>query len=433
MVKETVKKCLLNSISRICSDVQSNKNISPLSMKDISEQKLIYWIEDTSEIILNGVIPDIFWSDFKLSKPTYHLSRLCKKSKDMAINVLDLVLWSCCSQPCNDEIRSVLDSATEKWDNCRKYQIENVLQIYGMCVQGHVWYSIWNLNINDNVQSITKETPVLKEAYCLHAAVVNSSAIFRILSYTTQSPSSIVMAFVNFLKKSNPVKAPSRALPCILFAENDSDNVNHVSIAKWFKRDIICPSLRTMFKFKMVQLLSNKLEEVLCKSGDIISNTDLIELNQLARQCAQYMLCIDCSPPDSLACIRLITYTVLIKGFLENGDAKEAGLSYKDEMLITKLLQSCVLRKDNLRKGLKNLVENCSMPHFNESFLKTLVLNKFELPDFQWKLLVGKVDGESNSQLLSLKKNVTVHGEKQKQNAQPKENTSKKRKKSPIL
>lgn len=399
MLNNNGQKCLLSNVSSLCSGVIPDRNVPPLDTGNISENNLIHWIQDTCFNILNVIIPDKFWSDFMLIKPTHEVSSLCHTTKDVAINVLLLVLWSCCSKHCMDEISNVLNTASQQWDNCRKYQLEEFLQTYVLCVQGHVWYSIQNLNTNDNVPTITKETPIIKEAYCLYSAVINSSAILRALSYTTQSPIPIVMEFVAFLKTINPVKVKSGEVPYVLFSDNENDNVNHVSIAQWLRTEKIRPSLRKMFKFQKIQFLSKKIQAVRSKSGHFISDTDLQELHQLACQCLQHVLRIDCPSPNSLVRIRLITYTALALDYLDNRDAKTTGLSHKDEMLITKLLQSGVLRKNNMTKGLKNLVENSSTPHFDESFLKTLLLNKFELPDLEWKLLVGKVNSADHSQI----------------------------------
>jgi len=233
------------------------------------------------------------------------------------------------------------------------------------------------------VVGINENTPVLKEAYCLHAAVVNSSSTLRMLSYNRRSPTGIIMAFVTYLKSNMNSSSIGRSvdkLPCVVFADNVLDNVTHVSIAKWFKLDIICPNLKRLFQFPPMALFSEGIHNVITNK-ETLDDNDLLTLKRLTSVCALDMIGIGWDNCDSLVGIRFIIYTVLLKNFVDKGEVVNAGLSRPDEILIQKLLQSSLLQQD-MKPGLKKLLEDPSMSHWNVNFLQHLVLHKEYIQNF---------------------------------------------------
>ena len=381
---EQTEKKFLTTVSNICFNAIMHEKIIPIKSDiTLSEKTILNWIKKTSKCILTNVIPNKFWSEFKMTKPKSPLSHLCLKSDIIGINVLHLVLWSCCSKRCNEEITSCLNTEIKKWSIERNYNLKLFLQAYVICVQGHVWHSLANLNSDDKVVGINENTPVLKEAYCLHAAVVNSSSTLRMLSYNRRSPTGIIMAFVTYLKSNMNSSSIGRSvdkLPCVVFADNDLDNVTHVSIAKWFKLDIICPNLKRLFQFPSMALFSEGIHNIITNK-ETLDDNDLLNLKQLASVCALDMIGIGWDSCDGLVGIRFIIYTVLLKNFVDKGEVQNAGLSHPDEILIQKLLQSSLLQQD-MKPGLKKLLEDPSMSHWNVNFLQHLVLHKEYIQNF---------------------------------------------------
>ncbi len=67
---------------------------------------------------------------------------------------------------------------------------------YVYCIKIHVWYSMQELE--KALHNTFKKSHAVKEAYCLHQSVVNSSVLFCML--TIQSPTAIVRWFMMYLQ-----------------------------------------------------------------------------------------------------------------------------------------------------------------------------------------------------------------------------------------
>ena len=367
---EANEKKFITTLSKFCLEVVDNDVISKLKDASISDDDLILWSTSNSDNILKKVIPSSFWKEFKIPKPNCGVSQLCSKSDDIGTNVLRLVLWSCCNVQCNTEIIRVLDTISKEWVCSRQYDLRLFLRTYVILVQAHVWYSMQILNFNGNVVGINEKTPVLKEAYCLHAAVVNSSAILKMLSYNIQTPTIIVNAFVLYLKKtiiSNSLVKSQKVFPCVVFGVNEDDDVTHVSMPKWFKLYIICPNLKRLFEFEVIKLLTKKIGII--KEWSEAETSELITYGESV---AKEWFDIEHDKSRRVFVTNLIIYIVLLKDFLIEKKVEHVGLTHTDQTLLPNLLKSGLFQLD-MKTGLKKLVKDYSMANFNVGYLQTLL------------------------------------------------------------
>ena len=133
-----------------------------------------------------------------------------------------------------------------------------------------------------------------------------------------------------------------------------------------------------------------KIDDVVSRKGNTNIDLYLSELQKCAADSFPDLLKKDCSNEDNIMQIRMIIYLMILRDFLKDG--KLSIISRKDEMLMTKVLQSKMLQQNYLQ-GIENLVKDSSMPQFDARTLNGLIQNKFHLRDSYWNtLLANKSD-----------------------------------------
>ena len=373
------KNSFLASVLKFCKEDKHQKFVTKLDKKTI-EVKLSEWIFRSSEDILKTVIPDQFWSDNALAKPA-PIYELCPETADAAVHVVLLVLWSRCSRSCADEITKCLAVGEQQWMtelcNPRDY-----LAAYVFCIKTHVWYSCKELELKSKDDGVETElSRVLLQALCLHQAVANSSAMFRML--TTRCPSLVVGIFIDYLKKHKPQSTFHKGLSYlkVVFSDTDMDIVTHVSIMTWFRMRVVIPNLRKMMMLSPLKTLFRGVllhAQQKMKIGEPMDN----EFLQKSATKAATDLGIKCN--DSLCNdtiqAQLLTFTMLVTDSLKAGDQQTAMTSERDESVIKQLIHAGTFFCDP-KLGLKNLVEQEESPLFTAEDVTMLIGRYFDLSD----------------------------------------------------
>ena len=232
---------LLSTLADLCN--LPNKN---LSVCITNEQNLRKWIRDTSEKILKDVIPETFWSDHNLSKPS-KVSQLCPYTVNDSVLVLLVVLWSWCSPKCCREITVCLKYGAKNWQTDDEFKPIDWLRIYVKIIWICVVYSSREIRSQAEIEGVSafaKQT-VLIDAYALSQAVSNSSEWFCILK-SKEVPISVFRVFADhYLTTMRKLKAnfTGSVRKLSVFSDNDRNVVTYWSIANWFKRTFILPPL----------------------------------------------------------------------------------------------------------------------------------------------------------------------------------------------
>ena len=230
------------------------------------DASLCNWIEESSERILVKTIPDDFWSDHDLPKPT-KLSELCPKShKEPSQNVLLVVLWSWCSPDCSENITDCFRSGSRKWQVDNEYGVTDWLGSFVKCVWASVAYARQEIQKKaievGGLEEFTKYTTVLN-ACALRQAVCNSSKWFSILTLK-QSSDVFIRSFIKIFLKKGILHAKFRGPMdnLAVFSDTDSSAVDYVSVEDWFKKFIIVPILENILKLAPMTKLVREFESI---------------------------------------------------------------------------------------------------------------------------------------------------------------------------
>ena len=229
------------------------------------ENKLREWIEESSGKILKDVIPDKFWIEHDLSKPS-KVSELCRDNMDdSSVTVLLVVLWSRCSLKCFKEITVCLNYGARNWQTDETFKPIDWLRVYVKCIWICVLYSRGEIRDQAKSEKATKiaRGPILLDAYALSQAASNSSEWFGILT-SKQAPTLVMRQFINLYVMQRKLKAKFRGSVTLLsvFSDKDRKVVTHVSVATWFKKTIILPGLVYMMTLVPMTELAKKINKL---------------------------------------------------------------------------------------------------------------------------------------------------------------------------
>lgn len=354
MMNDSLKKRnLVEATSDLCQWNARETITSKTNLED--------WIKITVSNV-RKVVPSKFWFEYNLDEPGINgdivIARFCKESKCPADSVIDLVLWSRCSRDCYNEIKTCLNIGAKQW--CfEEHSPEHYIHAYTFCVKTHAGYSMRCLGKAFG-DSFTQKSKVEKEAYCMHQAVMNSSAMFRTL--TSQAPNAIISAFIKYLRSNSPEsqfrgKTPSK-LNWSIFT-NDTDKVAHVSILSWLKKAIIIPKIKQVLRLPQLAETQKELAKIESERGRV----PLKQINHLGEGLLE-KLQIDCSGHRDRAGPKLIA-TVLFFSYLVKKHGEDSTQSTQtdekreiDEHMMKLLFKSGMIAKGSLDVVLKNLAQD---------------------------------------------------------------------------
>ena len=380
---------LVEATSKLCLWDES-KTIKP-------KTNLEDWIQTTVANIKDK-IPSNFWSKYKLEEPSNNdgdnMARFCKPSKCPSDSLFDLVLWSRCSRDCHKQIKHCLDIGAKQWCFERERTPEHYIEAYAFCIKTHAGYSMHQLGKKIG-ESYTEKSNAEKEGYCMHQAVVNSSIMFRTL--TTQAPFAIVSTFLKYLANQGPEskfhgKSPLK-LNWDIFANNDMDQVTHVSIVSWIKKAIIIPKMDQVLQFPQLAETKKEIERI-CTGNEKVSLERLQHLGEGLKEKLQ----VGRSGHNDLAGARLITLALLFSRRVTGDDTWTIVNHSFDERMIKVLFKSGMIGKKRLDVVLKYLAEDTDL--FPNHSAMLAVVNHFpELDEglLQETVFQSKVDQKKSS------------------------------------
>ena len=343
----------------------------PDSDPQTAESNLCKWINESSGTILNDVIPERFWSEHNLSKPS-KVSQLCPCDTNDSVVVLLVVLWSCCSPKCYEEITVCLKYGAMNWQTDDMFKPIDWLRAYVKSIWVCLLYSrreIRDKAEKENASDIAKRT-ILLDAYALNQAVSNSSEWFGILT-SKQVPTLIFKLFANKYVRGRKLKAKfmGSVRNLSVFSDIDRKVVMHVSIATWFKTTVIIPQLVDMMILVPMAELAKEIK-ILRYTNDE-SRQRMATYRKVSEEAAQ-KLGLDLSDKENAVADRLAVFAQLAQQMIEK---KTKPSIIDDENLMLQIICPALVDAIVTRKrGIVLLKEMMTKkpPLFPDDFVKAV-------------------------------------------------------------
>lgn len=290
--EKSVKSLKMENPTKMLSDIAGfiaiqtkKKDIGPIDNTifisgDFVHNKriLVSWIEQTSEKIINEVIPDNFWGEYHLTKPN-NVSALFLRNPDTSSNVVLVILWSLCSPICRDAIKTCLIHGSKKWQTEKRFGPMDWLVHYVQCTCICVMRScteIKNKASAEQANEIVASDTILLQAYSLCQAVSNTSKWYRLLT-TKDSLKMLQNLFCKHLHKGELRSTFKGGVSQLCFFSDNRDVVELVSVGCWFNDTIIFPALKKIMAFGPMASLSKSIKKLQNRDddNDSGSNSDL--------------------------------------------------------------------------------------------------------------------------------------------------------------
>lgn len=301
-----------------------------------------------------SVIPKTFWAGIGLSKPST-LTVLCPEHlEEDSSYILLVVLWSRCNPDFSREIKECLELGSRRWKTDESFRQIEWLKAYILCIRTSVYYArrqilLWLENDNSGHPNF-RESPNLLDAFALSQALSSSTEWFRILT-TEDEFWTAFNQFYAYLQNEQP-RAKFLA-PVNLTAFSRSDSVTHVSVASWFKHQLICPNLREIMNSIPMKNLMKGITSVLLNRGMTFEQQQEACGKFASKACTS--LGIHPHEEDDTAPARLLAFALIADEILTNIGHSHRVLSEEDAFRI--LGPMLCDARDDVTFSLKGLME----------------------------------------------------------------------------
>ena len=370
---------ILKSIIVFCKDKKldsSRKNLC----RNPTESDLYNWIESTSSIIIQNVIPKKFWKSHSIPEPT-KLENFTEPLSCSTQYVLLLVLWSCWNEECLQSIVKCLEFGSIVW---KSHHLMWVCS-YAYCIVLNLRYSAFTL---PHTTKLKFEGNLLPESICLTQIVYYSSCLYPIFRDIKTAKITVQELFVEEIIKQKIVPTLIHQIADVsCLTEKGSDKLNLISIADWFNRSHIVPQLQMMLNLKPIRVLLTELTDKLSTSE---SREDklLNEIEEFAKEAAD-QLSID-HRGNSFTCATLVTFIMTAHQFTMKSNTKKFSSSAKKmsekDVLLMRLFFGLLGNKVtsvNASAELKRIIEQ-KPSFFSLELTSEILMRKFNLSDSQW-------------------------------------------------
>lgn len=341
-----------------------------------AEQNLCKWIKESSGKILKDIIPQKFWTEHNLSKPS-EVSQLCPYKVNDSLVVLLVVLWSWCSPKCYREITVCLKYGAKYWQTDDKFKPIDWLRTYVKSIWVCVGYSSREIRSQAEKEcavEIVKRT-VLIDAYALSQAVSNSSEWFGILT-SKQVPILIFRIFTNYCVSERKLKAKfiGSVRNLSVFSDNDRKVVTYWSIATWFKRTVILPPLVEMMTLVPMAELVKEIKILRYTNDERTQHMRMATYRKVSEEAAQ-KLGLDLSGTDIPFDGKLAVFAELAQQMIEKNT--KPVIIDKEKLLLKILCPVLVDAAIYRKRGIVLLKEMMTKkpPLFQDDFVKAVSEN----------------------------------------------------------
>ena len=347
-----------------------------------AEQNLCKWIKESSGKILKDVIPEKFWTEHDLSKPS-KVSQLCPDKVNDSVVVLLVVLWSWCSPKCYREITVCLKYGAKNWQTDDKFKPIDWLRTYVKSIWLCVVYSSREIRSEARKKSALEfaKRTVLIDAYGLSQAVSNSSEWFGFLT-SKQVPILIFNIFANRYVSERKLKAKfmGSVRNLSVFSDDDREVVTYWSIATWFKRSVILPSLVEMMTLVPMVELVKEITTLRCTNNERTQHMRMATYRKVLEE-ATRKLGLDSSGKENPVDGTLAVFVELAQQMIEKKTKHviidNEKLVYNEKLVLKILCPVLVDAAINRKRGIVLLKEMMTKkpPLFPDNFVKAVTNN----------------------------------------------------------
>jgi hypothetical protein len=386
MMSNTVKT--LHEIIEFCKHQElANFRDTPCTRQ--TESDLYNWIEASSRVIVETVIPEKFWQ-FPLdesSSPIVSFSQIPTNPKEC---VLMLMLWSCWTDECHQEIVKCLEYGANV---LKSHHLEWVCQ-FSYCIALNLDYSAFILPI---VTELRSAGHLFVESICLRQVVYYSSCLHQLFD-NFESVRDIVVSFKKELPSCKLLPTvPQKPPDVYLLTKNGKDRFTLVSIVEWFKRSYIIPQLQNMLNLKQIKSLAKAIKREMIKE-DVTPDVFFDAIDIHAKKAAHIL---GITHPSRSA--RLVTFVMNATQFTTR--MERTPTSDEKDMLLLKSYVENLCHDDSNRNAayeLKRIIQKDYL--FSDNLIADFINKKFDLGDKDWCWYLkftknqGKMRLEDNTQ-----------------------------------
>ena len=358
----------LHDIIAFCKHKDLAPTRSPLFTRP-TESDLYNWIEAQSKVILQTVIPNMCWGTHLNEKPRKIVSFSQMPSNPQECVIL-LMLWSCWSQECHQDIIKCLEYGSME---LKSHHLEWVC-LLSFCIVTNLHYSTFSLPIVTNVRSGGN---LLIESICLRQVVSYSTGLHQLFD-NFLSVRRIVMSFRNELPQC-------KLLPIVLQKASDvyslskdgNDQFILVSIVEWFKRSHIVPQLQKMLDLRPIQSFVKKIQRQMSKNDNTLDDF-VREIEKHAEAAAHHL---GITHPSRTA--RLATFVMNARQFIE--EKERTPLPDEKDMLLLRSYTANLchnISNSNAEYELKRIIEKDYL--FSDDLIAEFINKQFNLDDKDW-------------------------------------------------
>lgn len=334
-----------------------------------TESDLHNWIESQSKVILQTVIPNMCWGSYSSEQPN-KIVRFSQMPSNPQECVLLLMLWSCWSHECHQDIMKCLEYGSME---LKSHHLEWVCSL-SICIVTNLQYSAYSLPV------VTKSKfarNLAIESICLRQAVSYSTGLHQLFD-NFYSVRDIVMSFREGLLQS-------KLLPIVLQEPSDvyslrkdgNDLFILVSIVEWFKKSHIVPQLKKMLDLRPIQSFFKKIQREISKKDSSI-DTFVREIEKHAEKAAHLL---GITHPSRTA--RLVTFVMNASQFIKERERSHV-LDEKDMLLLRSYTANLRhnISNSSPEYELKRIIENNYL--FSDDLIAEFINKKFNLDDKDW-------------------------------------------------
>ena len=341
------------------------------------------WLNETSNNILNRVIPESFWKKLKLPVPELPLQlRTQNWVRDESQTFLLVIIWCYLSEEIRKMIFDCLKSGMHCWQTSELFWNEDWIKQYVGCVMQYFTYAE-KLVDSSMCQESEENNLLLNQAMFSLPVIYNTSKLFEIVTdietsrVVTDEFFKIILESIS--KKSSlptPIGNVSSTLLCSV-----SKELNLISLLDVFKVTHFIPSLRKYFQVESFKHLAKVIHCLLHKEIP----EDKLFNDALDKACKEATKSLKISTEENPKLkAHLIVFVKLVSDFLQF--SKNEVVTEKEILVMKMLYPSYKCREgEDTESKLKRIIENKDAPLLPDDFVAEMIQSRFEFPHEKWR------------------------------------------------
>ena len=348
----------------------------------LTSSSVNHWLHETSNNLINRVIPESFWKSLQLPVPELPLQlRTENWKRDESQTFLLVIIWCYLSEEIRKLIFDCMKSGMHSWETSEMFWDEDWIKMYAGCVMQYLTYAE-KLVDSSMCQEPEENNLLLNQAMFTLPVIFSTSKLFEIVT-DRGTNRKVTDEFFKILFESNPKRSSlptpisnvSSTMLCSVPKE-----VNLISMLDVFKVTYFIPSLRKYFKVESFKHLAKVIHYLLRKE----IRDDKLFNDALDKECQEATKSLKISTEENPKLkAHLIVFVKLVSDFIQ---FSEHEVVTEKEVLVMKMLYpsyKCREGEDTESK-LKRIMENKDAPLLPDDFVAEMIQSRFKLPHVKW-------------------------------------------------